>query len=351
MSQVRLFFITLAALLALGFLWGYVQQSESTLSPSWEGDGADIAPQRASGRDLRKMRYEKVWQIAPDGEIPIYGGVTFKVDPWRGHVFVADYGDLRIKEFDAEGKPVRAYGEGKGQGPGQFVSLTDYTVTEDGRLWTTDTAAGRITIFGNDGRQERQIKSEFQPYRLVVLPQQAGFVSMLNAVDDRLFASFDDSGAVARRFGKMLDQQERLFIALDGQIEAVGEDAFVYAGRYAGILGSWKFDGTQRFLMRTLDARPLPKVLRNKDLLRVDPTALGSTITTSVDQGNLYALSYVLEGLRPVGVLDVYSPETGEYRHSLSIPQKCTWLRVMGGDVYTLAEDLTITRWRLAGPA
>lgn len=350
MSQVRVFFITLAALLSLGFLWGYLQQSQSTLFPSWHGDGADIAPQRAGQRDLRTQRYEKVWQISPDGEIPIYGGATFKVDPYRQHVYVADYGDLKIKEFDADGKPLRVYGEGKGQGPGQFASITDFTFTPDGKLWTADTAAGRINVFGPDGKQERQIKSEYQPYRLAVLPGQ-GFVSMLNAVDDRLFASFDDAGKLAHRFGNLLEEQERLFIALDGYIEPVGEDAFVYAGRYAGILGSWKLDGTQRFLVRTLDARPLPKVLRNESALRIDPTAIGSTVTPSIDGGNFYSVSFVMEGLRPKGVIDIYSPDTGEYRHSLSIPEKCTWLRVMGGDVYTLSEDLKITRWRLVDPA
>lgn len=350
MSQLRVFLITLTALLALGFLWGYFQQTQTTLEPSWQVDAARIAAQTRSERELRQMQYEAVWKIDPGGAIPIYGGAVFKVDPFRGHVYVADYGDFKIKEFAADGRPVRMYGEGKGQGPGQFVSLTDFAITREGDLWVVDSSAGRITIFGSDGREKRLIKSDLQPYRVAVQPDGRSFASMLNSVDDRLFGTFDAEGQLRGRFGNLLEDQARLFIALDGYLES-GEDAFYYAGRYAGILGSWKLDGTPRFLVRTLDGRPLPKLITNQNSLRLDPTAIGSTLALTFDQGKLFATTYRLEGLTNKGVIDVYSPENGEYLYSMNIPESGTGVRVAGGDVYVLSEKMTITRWRIVGPA
>lgn len=350
MSQLRLFLITLTALLALGFLWGYFQQTHSTLEPSWHGDAAGIKAQSRSERELRKVRYEQVYRIDPTGSIPIYGGAIFKVDPFRGHVIVADYGDFRLKEFDAQGRPVRTYGEGKGQGPSQFVSLTDFGITRNGELWVVDSSAGRITIFGADGQEKRLIKSDLQPYRLAVQADGQRFVSMLNSIDDRLFGGFDAEGKLLSRFGNLLEDQSRLFIALDGYLEP-GDDAFFYAGRFAGILGSWNLDGTQRFLVRTLDARPLPKVISKQQSMRLDPTAAGSTLALTVDQGKIFATTYRIEGLSNKGIIDVYSSESGEYLYSMNIPESGMSVRVAGGDVYVLSDKMVITRWRIAGPA
>jgi DNA-binding beta-propeller fold protein YncE len=87
------------------------------------------------------------WQM-PERENGKPTGVT--VGP-NGHVYVADTHYFRVMEYDAEGKLVNSFGE-QGQGPGQFIYVTDIAFAPDGNLYVAEYGGhDRIQVFSPAG--------------------------------------------------------------------------------------------------------------------------------------------------------------------------------------------------------
>lgn len=68
--------------------------------------------------------------------------------------YIADNGDFRIKQYAADGRLLKVLGEGNGQGTGEVSGFSGVYLDESGRVWVTDEANGRITIFNQDGTWE-----------------------------------------------------------------------------------------------------------------------------------------------------------------------------------------------------
>jgi DNA-binding beta-propeller fold protein YncE len=77
-----------------------------------------------------------------------YGAVAWDTD---GNYYVADTGNFRIQKFAPDRSFVTAWGN-RGEGDGQFISLTDLTVDQDGRILAVDEQRNDIQVFDRDGR-------------------------------------------------------------------------------------------------------------------------------------------------------------------------------------------------------
>ncbi|WP_178139421.1 6-bladed beta-propeller [Rhodothermus profundi] len=69
----------------------------------------------------------------------------------QGYVYIHDYGDTRLRVFDANGRFVKYIGR-KGQGPGEFESISLFFVDANNRLYVNDPINGRITIYADAAR-------------------------------------------------------------------------------------------------------------------------------------------------------------------------------------------------------
>lgn len=72
------------------------------------------------------------------------------VEDKAGDIFIADAGQYRIQKFDREGKFLASFGR-KGQGPGEFTSLSSLSIDSDERLHALDNSQRRIQVFRKDG--------------------------------------------------------------------------------------------------------------------------------------------------------------------------------------------------------
>jgi hypothetical protein len=69
----------------------------------------------------------------------------------NGHVYVADTHYFRVMEYDANGHLVNTFG-GYGEGPGQFIYLTDIAFASNGNLYVSEYGGNdRVQVFAPDG--------------------------------------------------------------------------------------------------------------------------------------------------------------------------------------------------------
>jgi 4-amino-4-deoxy-L-arabinose transferase-like glycosyltransferase/DNA-binding beta-propeller fold protein YncE len=78
----------------------------------------------------------------------------------NGRGYVCDFGHDRMQEFDADLKPVSAWGR-KGDGPGEFRQPGDVSVGADGRVYVADTWNSRVQVFDAAGKFLAEWRNDF----------------------------------------------------------------------------------------------------------------------------------------------------------------------------------------------
>lgn len=348
--STRNFFALLITLLVAGLLHGFLSDAGANSRSSdyrIEGEGRGPEPQRVDGRRFRPLQATERWTVGGDTS-PLLGTLRAKLGP-GGDVYVADYGDRRVKRFSAAGEYLGAFGAGRGQGPGEFVTITDYLVTAGGEVWVADNGSGRITVFEPDGSLRRTLRvAPHQPYRLL-LRSDARLLLMQPFSTGRLFAVVDEEGHEHASFGELISDQTANSILLDGLIEPTGDDGFVFAGHHASVVASYGGDGALRWAVEPIAPSPLPPIVPGPGgILWVDPDAPGITWSVSVTGDRLHLLGAHREGMRGEPVLDTYELATGRYLFSRRLPRGTRWTAVAAATLVT-ATDTSLTSWDLAG--
>ncbi len=73
----------------------------------------------------------------------------------NGYVYICDYGDTRIRVFDANGRFIKYIGR-KGKGPGEFETISWLLIDAENRLYVGDPVNGRITVYEDADRETFQ---------------------------------------------------------------------------------------------------------------------------------------------------------------------------------------------------
>jgi YD repeat-containing protein len=77
----------------------------------------------------------------------------------HGNVWVCDHGDSRIEEFNEKGEYVKAFGS-PGSGLGQMEKPEGVTIDPHGNIWVSDTYNGRLEEFNEKGESPKIIGSK-----------------------------------------------------------------------------------------------------------------------------------------------------------------------------------------------
>ncbi len=324
--------LAFGALSGVGAGVGVSYRDEGGVRPLAQGPG---------DRVWKGVRYELVWEAGERPESMIIGSAHAKV--FRdGRVLVADYGDYKVKEIAANGEIARVFGLGQGQGPGELTSITDFVATEEG-VWVLDASAYSAKFFDNSGVVRRSIRLGALPYRLVLGPGDE--LILMDLGSPRLFHVFDQEGGLLSSFGEFVQEQRENAIALDGWMSSDNGSGFVYSGLYVGLLASLDSRGEVRYLRETIDARPLPNVVRSGSQKWVDRAAPMSSLSLNVDGDKIFILSYFADGFRKTGVIDAYSLEAGDYLYSMRVPGRCSAAMVRGDELVTYVDN-SVKKWR-----
>lgn len=98
------------------------------------------------------VRFEEDLSILPEdeeGNIILYRPYSYTVDE-EGSIYIYDSQDPAVKVFNPEGRLIRTIGR-KGQGPGEFQSVSRVVCVPGKRLLTLDWDQNRISLFTNEG--------------------------------------------------------------------------------------------------------------------------------------------------------------------------------------------------------
>ena len=313
------------------------------LLPSCEqgGDGLRVVFTTTAGNA------DRAFVDAPDSLVMLLGRpphglaypVTARVSD-AGDIYVADFGNVVVRRFDADGDFVRDYGTGQGEGPGEFQSLVDVEVDGMGRVAGLDPVLSRVVVFDETGGVVETITIPVPAHRFAYMTNGDLVVTTMDSV---LFRRFSADGSAVLGFGELLEKEQRAnALAISGEF-AVADDWVVYTGTYGGVLASWSaLDGSTRYIRPTVVKRPFPVPVRRGDAILIAPEdRIAASFALHVDGDRVFVLASA-DGSR---VADVYEAATGDYRHSFHVPdQEATGITV-SGDRYLFMTDTLVSVW------
>ncbi len=258
------------------------------------------------------------------------------------HAYVMDFGALIVRQFTVEGEFIRDYGTGQGQGPGEFISLSDVEVDSAGQVWTLDPAQGRIQVFDPAGEV---VETIMVPGNATAFELTSDGDVVLMTLDSLLFRRVTRDGTAVRSFGRLVDDQLTNSIAVWGFVDANGSNVY-YSGAYGGFLGRWSVDsGALRYLGRTVVEQPFPTPVNRDGAIMIAPE---DRVGASWGLAALRDTVYVLGHDGDTHLVDVYEAERGEYQYSIPIPTpSVTSISVTPHHLIVTADTL-VTVWNRA---
>ncbi len=344
-KDLLLVILVAAVFLSLSFAIGSVSERATSaveVQPAFLVGERAPGVQPAAGRVWREHAFEKLLALSPTA---VSKPAIMRVDD-AGNIYVLDWAELRIKMFGPDGNLVKAFGEGKGTGAGAFANPTSFSVGANGELWVCDPVQRRITRFDSGGKART-----FVPQSAVDRIAAVGdvLITMAPPRRDAFFEVYDSSGGQLKSFGEMIEDQSEKGIVLDGNVVGAGDNReFIYGGRYLGALARYGAGGERRFVVRTIDGVPPPKILSTGASQQIRPNSPLAVLSISIKGDDLYVLSGVrADGAAGAGgeVLDVYDKRDGNYQFSLKLPAACREAVVRADYIYTLGEH-GVTVWR-----
>lgn len=351
MFKPRMFVIVLGLLIFVGLIIGHFASDNDRFVKVIHNQATaqklpSAKPQNSENRRFKPANAMKVFTIGLGSEDALFNPYWVKVDKFK-NIYILDGGDFTIKKFSPEGRFSNRFGKGKGQGPGELLNPTDFTVAMNGDVWICDPIAGIITIFNPDGSIKQTIRLKSLPQRIVLL-NCGDFIIMPAIPITHLFEKYNAAGKLQSSFGSLLPNQDELHLLIDGWIEIGNDNALYFTFVRAGLIGSFSSQGVLRFFVETIDRIPLPKieVFAKGSGMRIDQKAPLAALSMNVIDSTIYILSWAGSIGRKGMVVDTYRTADGAYLESFEIPEKCRFAYFTEKSIYTV-EDTTVTKWKM----
>ncbi len=261
-----------------------------------------------------------------------------KTDP-EGNLYVVDQSRFVVLKFSGEtGELLATIGKGRGQGPGEIQTPTGFDIAPNGDLYLADAANSRVTVFSSEGTLKHIYSMKAPPYR--VAAGEAGFVvSLLEPTDTGLFVAYNPAGKPLRRFGRLLEDQARHGLLLDGYIDLQG-DMLVYVPSRMNWFATFSFStGRLLYARYTMDQVPPPRLVREGSSIFIDRKAPWLTDLMEAEGHTLYIGRRGGKTLQTL--MDVFTLSNGDYRFSVRPPAEGIPIKM--GPYFLIARDTSIT--------
>ena len=144
----RMGLLALALLVCIGFSTLRSFDNGPQTTPSW--------------RDQKTLHARKIMSIGSDDlDKPEYflGFIADVYVDTHDNVFILDARNYLAREYSSDGKFIRSFGKGKGQGPGEFQFVCDVCADAAGHVYISDLYARRIVAFGRPDEPSRSFST------------------------------------------------------------------------------------------------------------------------------------------------------------------------------------------------
>jgi hypothetical protein len=315
--------------LAMALVLAALKPGASVVVPE-AAAGFEGLQQEAAERTVNSLTWERRHALPPLSQ-----PYLLRSDK-RGRVYIFDRpaDRLRLNVFSPDGTLIRTI-DPEVTGAPAFRNPTDLFVDRDDRLVITDPQLGRLLVLETDGTPVRMVRMEETYDRLVdcqdgtavAMPTSPSAKAVFQRVDLR-------TGGVVGRFGQILANRKGGPLALDGFLVEGEVGEFIYAGRYAGLIGRFSCAGERLMYRKTIDPVPLPDL----DVTEGGGWMVGAKARVAalgaVRVGDKVAVLAALPSLFGKRVFDLYDLTTGNYLRSVDAPKG---IRRVAGGLGTLA--------------
>lgn len=256
----------------------------------------------------------------------------------KNNIYVMDYSDLRIKKYDRRGKFILNIGEGRGRGPGEFLTFTDMVFYED-RIFISDVNKREVLIFNTSGEFIDSFNFKRTAYRIAASESE---ISLLVMGDSLLIHKFKEDGSEIGSYGRVIEDQYKNTMALSGRIlHLKDKNEIIYAPLKASYL--FYFD-TEReklnYAVQTIDRVDFPDSrpeIVDGSYRAAAPRMDAELTDISVSNDTLIVKSFVRnndEHESRIDYLDFYSIDGKEYYNSVRVPVVTHSMTKIGNTYY-----------------
>ena len=285
---------------------------------------------------------EKVIELPAGTEFPPIAPVVVFADT-HGYFYVMDQVTWRIQQFDAAGNYVTSFGEGRGEGPGEYTTVLSLGFLGDSLLWFLDYSQ-QINYYRRDGSLKRTERLESQLRKLIVqlaiTPSGRRFFMFSSGYGDGNFFETQLEGE-EKQFGSLqLESGWEVNLPLGGSLLAYGE-SMIYVPDFYPLVIRYDSDGNLVYARTAMDYGSIVEPMWAEIIEGVGrrpPKERLSSLTPSIDAARLFVHSEFAQAI------DVYDVETGDYLYSVKAPDY-DGAYVLNERLYTVQSSSGVSVW------
>lgn len=275
----------------------------------------------------------------------------------RGLLAFLDYQDEQIVVMDGTTfRDIRRIGGGMGSGPMEFSNSFDVRFDDPSTLLVADVGNAWISRWSTDGSFRGVIPLEKMiPSRLAPCEDGGVYVLLQNYTRQGMFARINEHGQALRTFQTISRFGSQSVFHRDGSMLCL-DGALYYAGYFFDFLKRYSAEGELVY------SRSIKGFTPNTTLVERGSDDMGSYITRSKEARRSVGEILTWNGLLYIGFsgekdqllrrIDIYDPETGDYRASIPLPVPFEEFALDATGLYiltpaTLEEPPKLLRYRL----
>ena len=314
------------------------QQNENLALSEIEGFPFPIHVQESTAREWREVGLEAVTVIGASEEQMLYQASSI-AGTMDGSSYILDYNDMMVKHFDAAGSLVQTYGNGRGEGPGEFANPMPISIDAERNVVVPDAVRRSVIRFGPGGELLETARQDFQLYRMAFTDEGRYYFMLSGSFgDEHMFGTTQGLDQPLHTFGTS-DLEP---LGLGGEVTTVDND-MIYSPSNYGFMARFSPSGDVVYARETMDLME-PPTFETIDVmgmtgLRFKSRPPGKYILVYFD-GHLYMESRVLSAERESTVMDVFNADDGSYSYSFEIPGRWRDIDVAGNYLFAVRDTL-----------
>lgn len=267
---------------------------------------------------VQEKQPQKLAEILLDSTIYMPG----MIKSFYGALYVLDYKPFpAVKKLSRDyNRVIETYGSGAGRGPGELINPTDFTVTENEKVWISDQPQSKLTVFKKDGSLFNDWAIKFMPYKMTGYENNVAVYGshepVIKLIDEKRNVLWTSKPVV---------KEPRVWANLITGFLVSDRQNIYNLSNYTATIAAYDQQG-KRLFFRELVA-PSQSVsgtpIEDLDYLsyQVDRSELDFAIVTAfIIRDRLHTLVQFY-GENRYQVIDVYSTSGGEYLHSYKLDE------------------------------